>query len=172
MSDQAASNKAKTQRFYDEVINGHNPALIDTFLLQKILPIIILRRVIQERVVIDLRAAFTEMFAAFPDVKLTPDFIIAKGDTVVAYVTMTGTNSGAMGARCRATNKSFKINGIDIVLVKDGKATDRWGIFDDMSLMTQLGMIRIRGCWFFRRGITSSSKIPPPPQPWLVPVTK
>jgi predicted ester cyclase len=53
---------------------------------------------------------------------------------------MTGTNSGAMGPM-PATNKSFKINGIDIILVKDGKATDRWGVFDDMSLMTQLGTI-------------------------------
>jgi predicted ester cyclase len=38
-----------------------------------------------------------------------------------------------------ATNKSFRINGIDIIVVKDGKATERWGIFDDMSLMGQLG---------------------------------
>jgi steroid delta-isomerase-like uncharacterized protein len=139
MSDQAASNKAKAQRFYDEVINGHNPALIDTFCTKDFTdhnP----SQGHSGKGSDDLRAAFTEMFAAFPDVKLTPDFIIAKGDTVVAYVTMTGTNSGAMGPM-PATNKSFKINGIDIILVKDGKATDRWGVFDDMSLMTQLGTI-------------------------------
>jgi steroid delta-isomerase-like uncharacterized protein len=137
MSDQAANNKAKTLRFYNEVINGHNAAMIDSFCTEDFTdhnP----SQGHSGKGRDDLRASFTEMFTAMPDVKVTPDFIIAHADTVVAYVTMTGTNSGPMG-NMPATNKSFRINGIDIIVVKDGKATERWGIFDDMSLMGQLG---------------------------------
>jgi steroid delta-isomerase-like uncharacterized protein len=139
MSDQTAANKAKAQRFYDEVINGHNAALADSFCTKDFTdhnP----SRGHSGKGIDDLRAQFTEMFAAIPDAKISPDFMIATGDTVVAYVTMTGTNSGAMG-NMPASNKSFKVNGIDIIVIKEGKATDRWGLFDDMSMMAQLGMI-------------------------------
>jgi steroid delta-isomerase-like uncharacterized protein len=139
MSDHAADNKAKAQRFYDEVINAHSTATIDSFCAEGFTdhnP----SYGHSGKGSADLKATFNEMFASFPDVKATPEFIIAKGDTVVAYLTMTGTNSGAMG-NMPATNKSFKFNGIDIVVIKDGKATERWGVFDDYSMMTQLGMI-------------------------------
>ena len=138
-SDETAANKAKAQRFYDEVINGHNAALIDSFCIKDFTdhnP----SPGHSGKGSDDLRAVFNDMFAAFPDIRATTDFMIAHGDTVVTYITMTGTNSGATSTM-PATNKSFKINGIDIVVVKDGKATDRWGLFDDMTMMTQLGII-------------------------------
>ena len=31
VDNKAAMNMAKTQRFYDEVINAHNPAMVDSF---------------------------------------------------------------------------------------------------------------------------------------------
>lgn len=139
MSDQGASNRAMTQRFYEEVLSGHNVALIDTFCASDFTdhdP----SPGHSGKGIDDLKATFNEMFTAFPDVKATPDFMISKGDTVVAYVTVTGTNSGPMGS-IPATNKSFKLNGIDIIIIKDGKAKERWGVFDDMSMMTQLGLI-------------------------------
>jgi steroid delta-isomerase-like uncharacterized protein len=139
MSKKSADNKAKTQRFYDDVINGHNTAMIDSFCAADFTdhnP----SQGHSGKGIADLHAMFNEMLTAFPDMKATVDFMVAQGDTVVSYVTMTGTNSGAMG-NMPATNKSIKINGIDIIAIKDGKATDRWGVFDDMSMMSQLGMI-------------------------------
>ena len=138
-SDQTAANKEKTKQFYTEVVNAHNTAVIDSFCTKDFTdhnPSMGHSGKGSD----DLKAAFAEMFAAFPDVKISPDFMVATGDTVVAYVTMTGTNSGAMGPM-PATNKSVKVNGIDIVVIKDGKATDRWGLFDDNAMMTQLGVV-------------------------------
>ncbi len=66
--------------------------------------------------------------------------MISHGDTVIAHVTMTGTNSGPMMGM-PATNKSYKIDGVDIIVMKDGKAADRWGYFEDMKMMQQLGMM-------------------------------
>jgi predicted ester cyclase len=53
---------------------------------------------------------------------------------------MSGTNSGPFG-NMPPTNKPVKFNGIDIVQIKDGKAYERWGLSDDLSMMTQMGMI-------------------------------
>ena len=44
-------------------------------------------------------------------------------------VTMTGTMKGDMGPM-KATGKSAKVGGVDIVRIKDGKAVERWGYFD------------------------------------------
>ncbi len=139
MSDHSEANKAKTQQFYDEVINAHNTAMIDSFCTKDFVdhnP----DQGHSGKGIDDLKAQFTQMFAAFPDAKVNVDFIVAKGDTVTSHLTMSGTNTGSMGAMA-ATNKSFKITGIDIIVIKDGKATERWGEFDNMSMMTQLGML-------------------------------
>jgi steroid delta-isomerase-like uncharacterized protein len=139
MSDQSAANKAKTQQFYNEVINAHNTSTIDSFCTADFVdhnP----DEGHSGKGIDDLKAQFTAMFAAIPDVKVNTDFMVAKGDTVVSHVTMTGTNTGAMGSM-PATNKSFSISGIDIIVIKDGKATERWGEFDRMAMASQLGMM-------------------------------
>jgi predicted ester cyclase len=82
----------------------------------------------------------TEWRAAFPDGKITIDDIIAQGDKVVIRNTFTGTHKGPfMGMQ--PTNKSVKVEGIDIVRIVNGKQTDHWGQFDVMGMMTQLGMM-------------------------------
>jgi predicted ester cyclase len=43
------------------------------------------------------------------------------------------------------TGKQMTLTGIDIVRIKDGKAVERWGNFDDLSLMRQLGIMSLRG---------------------------
>lgn len=139
ISDQSGDNKVRMQQFYDEVINAHNVAMIDSFCTADFVdhnP----DQGFSGKGIDDLKSQFTQMFAAFPDAKVDVDFLIAKGDTVVSHVTMSATNSGPMGPM-PATNKSFKISGIDIVVIKDGKATERWGQFDAMSMMSQLGMM-------------------------------
>ena len=139
VADNSAANKAKTQQFYDQVINGHNTAMIDSFCVADFVdhnpdP------GYSGKGTAELKNVFGGMFAAFPDLKATTNFMVAKGDTVISYVTMSGTNSGPMGTM-PATNKSFSINGIDIIIVKDGKATERWGMFDSKAMMSQLGMM-------------------------------
>lgn len=132
-------NKALTKRFYDEVINSHNITKIKTFCAADFTdhnP----SPGYSGKGLNDLAAQLNEMFIAFPDLRLTPDFMLAEEDKVVVHLTMTGTNSGSF-ANMPATNKQFKINGIDIVRIKDGKAAERWGVSEDLSLMTQLGMM-------------------------------
>lgn len=132
-------NKALTQRFYDEVMNSRNVTRIKSFCADDFtdhnpLP------GYSGKGLDDLIAQLNEMFIGFPDLRITTDFMVAEEDKVVSYITMTGTNSGPY-ANMPATNKPVKINGIDIAKIKDGKVIERWGVFEDLSMMTQLGMM-------------------------------
>ena len=139
VDNKAAMNKAKTQRFYDEVINAHNPAMIDSFCSADFTdhnpdP------GFSGKGIEDLRANFKAFFIGYPDIHITTNMMVANGDTVMTMLTMTGTNSGPMMGQ-PPTNKQVNIGGTDILVIKDGKAFERWGYFDNMKMMQQLGLM-------------------------------
>jgi len=145
MPNQAANNsgtanKERVKQFYDQVINAHNPDMVDSFCTADFVdhnP----DMGHSGKGTDDLKASFKEFFAAYPDVHMTTNFMVAEGDKVVSHITITGTNSGPMG-NMPATGKSMNVDGIDIVGgIKDGKASERWGLFDAMKMMTQMGMM-------------------------------
>jgi steroid delta-isomerase-like uncharacterized protein len=79
--------------------------------------------------------------AAFPDLRMEPEDVLASGDKVVARVRGTGTHQGEfMGMP--ATGKSVDIQLIDIIRFSDdGLAREHWGLFDAFAMMQQLGAI-------------------------------
>ena len=87
-----------------------------------------------------VRQAFGMSHDAFPDMHITVEDMIAEGDLVVARVTARGTNTGEF-AGIPATGKQFAQTGIDILRVAKGKVVERWGAFDDLGLLQQLGAI-------------------------------
>jgi steroid delta-isomerase-like uncharacterized protein len=135
----AEANKARMQQFYDQVMNAHNPAMADSFCTADFLD----HNPDPGRTgkgLADTKEGFAAFMAAYPDIKETTNFMIAQGDTVMAHITMTGTNSGSF-AGMPPTNKQISIEGIDVVVLKDGKAAERWGFFDTMKMMEQLGLM-------------------------------
>jgi len=77
--------------------------------------------------------------AAFPDIQFTADDMIGEGDKVVVRGTVSGTHKGEfMGMP--PTNKSFKINFIDILEIHDSQGTAHWGMTDQAAMMEQLGL--------------------------------
>lgn len=79
--------------------------------------------------------------AAFPDLRLEAQDILASGDKVVARSRGTGTHQGEfMGMP--ATGKSIDVDLIDIIRFgDDGLAREHWGVFDALKMMQQLGAI-------------------------------
>lgn len=79
--------------------------------------------------------------AAFPDLRMEPQDILASGDKVVARVRATGTHQGEfMGMP--ASGKSVDVQLIDIIRFgDDGLAHEHWGVFDALAMMQQLGAI-------------------------------
>ena len=88
-----------------------------------------------------VKAFFNAYIAAFPDLRMNVEDVIASGDKVVARFRATGTNTGDfMGMP--ATGKSVDVQGVDIIRFgDDGKAAEHWGVFDAMAMMQQLGAI-------------------------------
>lgn len=87
-----------------------------------------------------LKETISTYRASFPDLKMSILSLVAEGDLIVAHFNMKGTNTGPMGGM-PATNKSVDFDGVDIVKVVDGKATDHWGYIDQMKFMMQMGMM-------------------------------
>ena len=84
---------------------------------------------------------FRTLIAAFPDLRMLADDVIASGDKAVARVRVTGTHKGPfMGMP--ATGKQVDVNLIDIMRFgDDGRVREHWGVVDQLTMMQQLGAI-------------------------------
>jgi len=77
--------------------------------------------------------------SAFPDIKFTIEEHITQGDTGVDRWTARGSHQGELQGSL-PTGKQMKVRGIDITRFLDGKMVERWGQFDFLGMMMQLGM--------------------------------
>ena len=88
------------------------------------------------------KAAHHIMLAGFPDYQTVIDDLFAEGDKVVARITMSGTNTGSfMGIP--PTGKHISFTGMYIARIADGKIAEHWGEEDGVSLLQQLGVLKL-----------------------------
>ena len=87
-----------------------------------------------------VKEAFRRLRSGFPDLKLAPETMYVEGDTLIARVRVTGTHDGEYFG-IPPTGKRVDVTGIDIVRIEEGKAVERWGVFDALKLMQQLGQV-------------------------------
>jgi steroid delta-isomerase-like uncharacterized protein len=78
--------------------------------------------------------------AAFPDLHFVIQDMMIEGDKVVWRWISTGTNTGSMMGM-PPTDKKATITGIEIYRMAGGKIAERWGNFDQLGLLQQLGVI-------------------------------
>jgi steroid delta-isomerase-like uncharacterized protein len=136
--NRVAMNKAGMQKFFDEVFNKHNPAMFDSCVTADYVEHDEMPGVPATRE--GTKKIFQQLFAAYPDINIKVNFMVADTSYVTAQFTMSGTNSGSwMGMP--PTNKKFSIDGVDIVRFVNGKGVEHWGYRDDMKMMQQLGMM-------------------------------
>ncbi len=83
---------------------------------------------------------FTMLLAAFPDMQLTVGDQVANGDKVVPRAAMRGDVVGFP-----ASGKQMPMTGTDILRIVGGKLVERWGNFDGLRMMQQLGAIPAPG---------------------------
>ncbi len=129
---------ATTRRLYDLLsagdIDGFGALLADDFVDHEELPGLAPTKE-------GVTAFFRMYMAAFPDLRMVPEDVIASGDKVVARVRATGTHKGPfMGLA--PTGRRVDVQLIDIIRFgSDGRAREHWGIFDQLAMMQQLGAI-------------------------------
>jgi steroid delta-isomerase-like uncharacterized protein len=87
-----------------------------------------------------LRDVLAGMFAAFPDLRWTPQDMIAEGDRVMTYSTWSGTHEGEFQG-IPATGRTVTVEAWTIDRFHDGQMVDSRILMDVVGLLGQLGVI-------------------------------
>jgi steroid delta-isomerase-like uncharacterized protein len=132
MSEQ---NTTAVRRFY-EAINAGNLGIIDELVATDFVEHEEFQGLEPNRE--GTRQMFAMMRAAFPDLRLEMDAVLADGDMVVVRGRMTGTHRGEF-AGMAPTGKQINTPFADFVRFQDGKAVEHWGVTDSGAMMQQLG---------------------------------
>ena len=83
----------------------------------------------------------TTFLNAFPDLRVKNEDIIEGRHKVVVRWTAHGTHDGQL-MNIPPTGQKVFLKGIDVLKIKDGKIEERWGEFDALSMLRQLGIIQ------------------------------
>lgn len=86
-----------------------------------------------------LKDFVAQIRAAFPDMQVTADDIVAEGDRLAVRSTMRGTHEGDfMGIP--GSGKKVEVSNYDFVRFENDQAAEHWGVIDSAALMEQIGM--------------------------------
>jgi len=132
-------NKAVVRRLFDEVWNGGNlgviPDLYGTDFVAHYRPPIDFGKGLE-----GVRASVRRVRTAFPDYHEEVRLLIAEGEYVVAWFTITGTHKGNLGD-APPTGKRFEIEEIAIFRLREGKVVEQRGIPERLLFLQQLGLL-------------------------------
>lgn len=78
--------------------------------------------------------------AAFPDLRMQVDRMVAEEDMVAVRWTAQGTNTGT-GNGIPATGRRVEITGTTLFRMADGRIAEEWTCANSLGLMRQLGML-------------------------------
>jgi steroid delta-isomerase-like uncharacterized protein len=134
-------NKTNFKRLYEEVFNQGNLAVAEELIGPNVVEHQQQPGITPDAAGPELVKQIARFFrAAFPDLQITVNDLIAEGDRVAARVTISGTHQGEMMG-ISPTGKRVEVSSIDIIRFEDGKAAEHWGETDIMSMMQQLGVV-------------------------------
>jgi predicted ester cyclase len=86
-----------------------------------------------------LTEAASDFRAAIPDFHDTPELVLAEGDMVAYLGMISGRQEGELFG-FPAKNRRMRVWGVNFFKMRDGKTAERWGQFDVLTMMQQLGL--------------------------------
>ena len=122
---------------YMEATNKANLALID----EVCNPDFVLHTPASPKPIVGIegyKAFVTNTSKAFSDFNCTIEELVVKGDRIWSRFTITGTNTGPLG-EIPATGKKFKVYGLAITRVANGKIVEDETFWNVLDLYQQLG---------------------------------
>lgn len=130
-------NKALVRRFYEEVFNQRNLALVDELCTT--------HHVFHNPpTTLHGREEFKQLLSlyitAFPDARFTVEDQIAEGDRVASRYTFRGTHQGELQS-IPPTGKQVTVTGMIINRIVNGKSDEGWLNFDALGMLQQLGVV-------------------------------
>ncbi len=135
------NNKALVRRFYEDVFNQRNLALVDELCSTN-------HVFHNPPTTLHGREEFKQLLSlyitAFPDARFTVEDQIAEGDRVTSRYTFRGTHQGELMG-IPPTGKQVTVTGIIINRIAGGQSVEGWLNFDALGLLQQLGAIPAMG---------------------------
>jgi predicted ester cyclase len=119
-------NKALARRWFDEVINGRRPQVVDEIFAPTYVHHGNLGDGMRRDQVKQFAAA---ILAAYPDREARIEEVVAEGDSVTVRWTSSGTRQGEFLGR-PPTGKRDRASGIWIAHVRAGRAVEGWEVVD------------------------------------------
>lgn len=132
---EVARNERTARRFLTEVVAGRDPTIADDLLAAGF---VWHWHAAAEPGAAGIAGYAASLRAAFPDLRLEPEAVVAEGDRVAVRWTMRGTQRGAF-AGLPATGRPVATAGIDVYRFADGRIAELWSVRDDVALLAQLG---------------------------------
>ncbi len=134
--DVLEANKAVARRATEEIWNQGNLSVADELTDSGAVN----RSFGQEYSGVDTVKAIIEEFrTAFPDVRFTIDNLVAEGDHVVSFLTMTGTHQGTL-RDIEPTGNSIMVKGCSHMRIRNGKIVEEENYYDEAGMLRQLGV--------------------------------
>jgi predicted SnoaL-like aldol condensation-catalyzing enzyme len=143
----AEKNKQVVREFYEEVFRKRNLNAVDRFMHADY---------IQHNPDANQgMAGFLEFhigfFAAIPDFCATINQIVAEGDLVYVYNTITGNHTGEGFLGYPPTGNRIRFDAVDMFRLRDGKLCEHWDVADTRALFSQVGAIAAISSILFRK---------------------
>jgi steroid delta-isomerase-like uncharacterized protein len=129
-------NKATAKRAFDEILSAGRYELAEQLYAKDFVN----HGIRSNSSLEEDQTALKGWHAAFPDIVIVPEKLIAEDDLVTIYWIARGTNTGT-GNGLPATGKKAELAGITIWRIVDGKIKEEWSAFDQLSMMRQLELI-------------------------------
>lgn len=130
-------NKEVARRLYEEVLNQHRLELLD----EMVKPDYIEHDPLPgQGTGLDGAKDRFRMLIEGMDPHFTIEDLIAEGDRVAVRWTNEGTNVGEF-LGIPATGRTYRVPGVDIYRVEDGKLAEHWHVVDMLGHMQQLGLL-------------------------------
>lgn len=132
------SNKTVVQRFFEEVLNQENKAVIDEIFASDV--------TIHDPFMGTNtgREAFKQLLgvfdAAFPGHRAKVELVMAEDDYVSVLHTHTATHTGPF-LNLAPTGKEVRVSGMELFRLQNGQIVEFWRKDDDVSLLIQLGAL-------------------------------
>ena len=135
----AEKNKKIVQEFYEEVFRKRSLASVDRIMHDDYIQ----HNPDADQGKIGFIKFHIGFFAAIPDFCATINRIVADGDLVFVYNTITGTHAGTGFLGYPPTGNKIQFDVVDMFRLRDGKLCEHWDVADTRALFTQVGAIKV-----------------------------
>jgi predicted ester cyclase len=88
----------------------------------------------------EARETFEWLRGGSPDLRVEVEDLVAEGDQVVAWVRMTGSQTGSMGP-IPPTGRAFDFHHAHRFRLRNGRIVEHWAVRDDLRAMIQTGVV-------------------------------